>query len=348
MMAVIGFASYMVKGYVDRYFLFDIRTEIRYEEKVTTPLPAIVFCLESLWQVSTYCYKDKSFVNDTPCNKSTTQSTSLQYYNSMNAQWKAAKYIGDGCHVINDIGYLNLTSTSALLTKFQAPNTMGDKVYVYTLSVTEYQTRGKKIPFLTDNLKTVPAGKHEIYAFETEISRLKYPYPADCTNQKLSPNPLSKSYSPSSCLENCFMNELLRECGDIPDIYHEYYRKVERPLTNMSNDDTRNCLFGKLFDFNQVNCDCPLSCSEMEYKTRVDTYQSLQDNNTWNINILLEDSKVTIIRQVPDYTIEELLGSIGGIIGLAVGASSLSMMEFVVYFGLNIVRKVHLNSLRTQ
>ena len=44
-----------------------------------------------------------------------------------------------------------------------------------------------------------------------------------------------------------------------------------------------------------------------------------------------EDSHATKITQVAAYTLEDTLGAVGGILGLTVGASNLSVVEMIVY-----------------
>ena len=88
-------------------------------------------------------------------------------------------------------------------------------------------------------------------------------------------------------------------------------------------------------------CDCPISCEQTEYKTRVEKVKDFLDSSTWDISIYNGDRKVTVIQQVADYTIEDMLGAIGGILGLAIGASSLSVVELCVYSVMFVVRKIY-------
>ena len=49
---------------------------------------------------------------------------------------------------------------------------------------------------------------------------------------------------------------------------------------------------------------------------------------------------MTDIGQVSDYTISDMLVNMGGILGLTIGASSLSVVELCVFFVLFILRKI--------
>ena len=118
------------------------------------------------------------------------------------------------------------------------------------------------------------------------------------------------------------------------------------------------------------SCDCPLQCLETQYKTRVQTIpqkkeEKIQEEKTeeeeifgvdmfeeelyyesretieWQIEIKNEDTKVTNIIQVPDYTLSDCLGAVGGILGLAIGASSLSLVELILYFVMHVIWKMY-------
>ena len=43
---------------------------------------------------------------------------------------------------------------------------------------------------------------------------------------------------------------------------------------------------------------------------------------------------------MPDYTLEDFLGAMGGMVGLCVGASILSVIELIVYSILSIMNKL--------
>ena len=92
--------------------------------------------------------------------------------------------------------------------------------------------------------------------------------------------------------------------------------------------------------FNRSKCNCQLSCTETKFKIRKETYHT-HNTSKWFMYFNNEDNKVTIISQVPSYTLEDVLGAVGGILGLAIGASSLSVIEIVVYCALFVVSMVY-------
>ena len=134
------------------------------------------------------------------------------------------------------------------------------------------------------------------------------------------------------------------KCGDVPQFWQRYNSLETRPFSNITHKDQWECFYHVFIEANwkqgNANCDCPLPCTEMEYKANVISNGNFTTNE-WFINMRAEDQRVREIIEVPDYTLEECLGATGGILGLAIGASSLSVVELVVYFVLRIVRKVY-------
>ena len=53
------------------------------------------------------------------------------------------------------------------------------------------------------------------------------------------------------------------------------------------------------------------------------------------------NKRVTQIREVADYPLEDFLGSLGGILGLALGISILSVAEVCLYLTLLALSKIY-------
>ena len=88
-----------------------------------------------------------------------------------------------------------------------------------------------------------------------------------------------------------------------------------------------------------LRCQCPPACKVVSYKSQ--SKKMGKDNEDWAIFISYAPTrKETLIKQVPDFTMEEFLGAFGGIVGLCVGASLLSVIELLLYIILYIVKKI--------
>ena len=136
----------------------------------------------------------------------------------------------------------------------------------------------------------------------------------------------------------------MAEYGDVPYYWKKYTAQEARPFLNNTYKDKQEC-FKSVRNYMMKNfdkdCSCPLACKETQFKAHYETMEKDKDSEFWFFNVYNEDTKVTNIVEVPDYTIEDLLGAVGGILGLTIGASSLSIIELIVYFAMSIVRKIY-------
>ena len=111
---------------------------------------------------------------------------------------------------------------------------------------------------------------------------------------------------------------------------------------SMTDEDRRSCFLRVFSRYTQgKKCDCPLACEQEEYQIGVERVKEYSDSKSWDIYIRNAESRVTYIYEVQDYTLEDMLGAIGGILGLTIGASSLSVVEVCVYSVMFIVRKIY-------
>ena len=149
---------------------------------------------------------------------------------------------------------------------------------------------------------------------------------------------------------------MMRECGHVPDIAKKYVNstlfnnatiftlsKQFRTLFNLKDiyDVHRICMAKVRYDRNiRSKCNCPPGCMETKFKVRTETSEKF-NTSEWRIFFNNEEEKITKISQVPSYTLEDVLGAVGGILGLAIGASSLSVVEVIVYCGLFIASLIY-------
>ena len=103
MIAVTGFAIYMIYRYMSRYLAFEVRTEIRYNEHFITSLPVMLFCLSSMMTRKNSCYYG-TLSDGTPCNFDTRNTSALEMLNHTSGERSVLKDLGNHCHVFNENG----------------------------------------------------------------------------------------------------------------------------------------------------------------------------------------------------------------------------------------------------
>ena len=166
------------------------------------------------------------------------------------------------------------------------------------------------------------------------------PYPSNCSSRKTL---FSHVYTVVSCEEECLFKEVYQTCGDVPDIWRKH---LESPVKSYQGEEYLNqtaCIWHMINMYLNgefsLRCQCLTACKVVSYKAEVKRVGESK-HNEWGFFISYAPSrKETHIKQVPDYTLEEFLGAFGGILGLCVGASLLSVIEILLYITLHIVKQ---------
>ena len=339
---VMGFAIYMVNGYVQKYLRYEWRTEIRYVETQTILQPVVVFCsssLKTVWR----CYKNIDFQTNRSCSIHTRKYQRLEYINYTAEKYVSGKSFGRICSSINADKSIKLGDTEFLITSFMSYSSGSrDNLMIFLYGHDEFHGKRANFPHFFESYTILQPGNYELQISNTQIERLPYPYSPNCSTR---PNTLTSSFTHSSCLQLCQWNRMYQKCGDVPDFAQLYFKKTLQNDSITNYHTIRGCLYRVWKSYDESKCDCPFACSGAKYKTRIKAGIVEDGNNsklwtTWTVKILNEDSHVTQITQVASYTLEDALGAVGGILGLTVGASSLSFLEVTVYCVLFIASMV--------
>ncbi|XP_046846681.1 acid-sensing ion channel 4-A-like [Xenia sp. Carnegie-2017] len=199
-----------------------------------------------------------------------------------------------------------------------------------------------ELPLVSGLGFAVMPGSH-VYASITRqrTISLKSPYKTMCEDKKL---PGVKKYTIAACYEVCKQNYIAKSCKCQP----YYMRDIKYKSCNVK--EYINCVF-PLEEIHSISldykCECSESCDSMKYdpylsygsfpnfasaalySTSENTTLETFRRNLLAIDIFYEDLNYKVLRQDPAYTLQSLLGEIGGLMGLFLGASILTMMEFV-------------------
>ena len=337
-LAVLILAGYMTNSYLARYFKKDIRTEIRYVDLPVTHLPAIkvffkygnghnchkgmIFNIKSDSLRS--CVKPVEFKVGTPNGP----SQSYQEHVTVNAnetyvdKGRGKKFTitiphVDDAHVDDPI---SLVFQSAEELRHQKMSTF---ITQYSSSIDLYK------------------GEYDITVEKETIERLPAPYPSKCSSKK---NLFSDVYTVASCEEECLFNKLYQTCGDVPDAWKTHLHSPAQPYQGHEFLNQAACIWHLMDMYGNgelsLGCQCPSACKVVSYKKYIKP-NKMAEVRGWNILLSYSPSRIeTRIKEVPDFTLEEFLGAFGGIVGLCVGASLLSVIELLVYTTLYIVKKM--------
>ena len=168
---------------------------------------------------------------------------------------------------------------------------------------------------------------------KTDIRRLRSPYPTNCTEEE-DANELSSKYTKASCKESCVVSRMIDQCGDEIDRFKKYYKRSYNASFDSKYSSVEECLQDMVLQAqirNFVDCACNLQCHEIKYKVRDVGLPRIKGTGDWRFYIYYEDREVKTVSQVPAYPLDDLLGALGGILGLFIGMSILSGVQIVIF-----------------
>ena len=193
---------------------------------------------------------------------------------------------------------------------------------------------------------------------KVKFSRAKFPYPSKCTNDESQQlNFYPGNYTQQGCLGTKFNHDNYLKCGYVSDSIKPYfpfenYRKVEFNQT---------CLESLKFDPSSTSCNMPCYEVRFEIKAQSETRWPLEPklsrlretvSNIFKFNVSNEYiyshfGKVLIAydaldvvhyEEKPKYNTQKVLSDFGGLIGIYLGASLISMVEIFIVCGRLLVK----------
>ncbi|XP_066930524.1 acid-sensing ion channel 5-like [Clytia hemisphaerica] len=217
-----------------------------------------------------------------------------------------------------------------------------------------------------DRLELTPGVETRIELSKKMFLRLPEPYPSNCRTDNAFMDITKRwSYTRTSCLELCYNRQGLKECGDvlqprfrclIPDWMYQKYKQ------NRTVADINACYFTLFQNFDLSNneiCDCPSACSEVIYSRRVHTVpmnekQIFQQLDYYDVNVgdqqKFKESLFVfsfyyprlgfeLVSEKPAYVLSDVANDFGGLLGLCIGASIMSLFELIIIFCLSVFPK---------
>ncbi|KAK3753639.1 hypothetical protein QZH41_014750 [Actinostola sp. cb2023] len=209
-------------------------------------------------------------------------------------------------------------------------------------------------------------GTHTFVALrERKIKNLPKPYRTNCSSPDLSfAKTYNSSYSVFACMGQCFTEYVVEVCHCQP-----LFKTISSRIEVCSMKETFECIFPKLFGrlsekVAECSYNCPEPCNYSKYEVKlsyasaiansftrnlealilsktdeeklqpfinmsVKERQEYLSNNVVSLDVYFEEIGYDLVEQQPAITSTTLLGTIGGYLGLFLGMSVLTMLEFV-------------------
>ena len=199
--------------------------------------------------------------------------------------------------------------------------------------------------------------------------RLPHPFKSDCTDgENLENYSNTEGYSVTSCRRVCRLLKLIETCGIVNSrtfqgVPQKLLKKYEINVKNASELQeveekwTRcwNSELPKSFQ-NPGNCNCPPACAEVRYKFEPLKVRRLQVNEVSRfgrgekvitIYAHYDAMEYIVWEEVPAYSLEQMIAEFGGLLGLLIGASFISILELLAFAWLSFLQCI-LNRIYTK
>ncbi|KAK5646215.1 hypothetical protein RI129_004679 [Pyrocoelia pectoralis] len=161
-----------------------------------------------------------------------------------------------------------------------------------------------------------------------------------------------RSYSNNNCRMECLANKTLKECGCVP-----FYcpKANDTPICLAANESCVSIvkeLFEQITE-NEDSCKCKPTCFQVEYD-KVMSYGEITDkfqrkgylkkktidyirDNIIVVHVFYEITEFSRFTKQEVYGISDMISSVGGILGLFLGFSLLSIVEIVYHLSLKLI-----------
>ena len=332
--------------FAQTYLSYPHRTLVSYQERQTLELPVITFCLDSTFTGAFHCYRNKSFSSFYPCKVNMVEGDMYYYLPGMQ-EWIELSKTDDGCFVFGAEKSIYMAPMKEFaLFEFdtQSYDHLVDNLIISYFAPDEYKNHKENVYLSQYNTKLrLGNGVHEVKLQQNEIYRLKAPYQSNCSSEG---NVFSNIGTPSSRQETCGLNYMYAECGVVVDAWQKYAPQTEMTYNTTKYDSREDCLdkVTLLIQRKAIpNCPNIQSCSEVLYSEDYHYYVTESgkvSNNTVQIIFYFKSPFVTYMEEIPDFTFSDFLGAFGGLAGVCLGVSFVSVLELIVYTVLVIGRRV--------
>ena len=210
------------------------------------------------------------------------------------------------------------------------------KNYAKWVEVSLHQHDEFPFPFL-DGIVISPGFSTYIALKKRTILRRQSPYRSDCTLGKKEHLLFPGKHTLENCQVTCYIEESINSCktGTLPWESFVYVSKVNKPklLKNAIDFVEGKCLYNDNSSLLALlaRCNCRVPCNEVKFEKMLSFMKTGYDKLS-EVNIYFHDLSNEIVTETPVWSFTKLLSDIGGMTGIWLGASVLSIIEMFILF----------------
>lgn len=362
---------YVVYRLVSKYLRFEIYTEISQMVTSHNYFPAITFCDYNLLMATYFAYcgvssGDKHNHIHVPCQvTASNKKNTIKNILNNTKEWSNGKFHVTQCfswgsrQCANDTFLKSLSkhnhacftwnynsdfydAYSHAYIQFSA-NKTADFQHSYIVALV-HDPRIEELD-MTNRVILEPAKTYELRIAKTVMKRLPSPYPSKCTDKK--PNDIFPGkYTRRTCLESINYVNMFKKCGDVLDHHKEYIPAdiVRQYKRNETIKNIMSCVHK--FSKTQVEMtdDCPFPCEEMELQTMASFHEMSGkkdgENSIYRVDIQYQNvDSYRVVEEKMLFSWDQVIGEVGGLLGLVIGASFISFIEILAYLYLCCIQR---------
>ena len=362
------FSAIVIRGLAIKYLQYEVYTEFRYHVTHENLFPAVTICEATLLHDAyrSYCGVSprikQSFYNITCPHKTSKLAVTIaehenKYWTnglfnvtkcytwggtmcSNNKYFKSLKRFNNSCITWNFNGDLSdMYSHVELGFSFNVPERLTADPSIIAV-IHDPNIEEVDIPNAVHLQSHV---SNDIKLDKTIVKRLPRPYPSNCINET-SDDIFPGKYSRHTCLDSNNYIEMFKTCGDTFDYAKQFVPRHIKKIfgRNRTIGDAERCIWAyRMTEAKKSTCTFP--CYEIEYDVRPVYGKRITHENTQTFDVQIQYNKVDtykIIEEKALYSSEQLACEIGGLIGLLLGASLISMIEIFAYVFLMIYNRI--------
>ena len=345
---MLGYFFYNANGLLVQYLSNGVIVNNEIVDVVEVKLPAVTVCDGDIFPCAGVMYKNeslssscegKNFHELTNLFKKSAHcydTNKMKFTNSCNQTFSASH---PGCVTFNPLQTIRQrVPGSHLKALFVVAPTNKKSVYVFLHNINE-------VPSWVDHssYKLTSTGKYNVISKQRNIKRLGAPFKSNCS----STDDLKQGgfpYSKSLCHNSCYARDMFDACGTVTDFWKQYLASFKNKTDVQSKSSKeierdKKCLGDFVFDTGaRQPCKCINLCQETQY--HVELKKFIMTNKYTYLTVYSEDLQISTTTELAAYDSTRFLADMGGLIGLLIGMSLLSVFEVIVCLALYAFEKL--------
>ena len=187
--------------------------------------------------------------------------------------------------------------------------------------------------------KIIANGIHDVIVTRTDFKRLTAPYRSNCSTPTF--NSSMFPYSGSLCHQKCVARNMFDTFGTVGDNWWKYlprsiYENHTYPNNkNITDEEMRKQIKAYLYDYHSP-CNCIVPCKETLYEATIKQTSAFYKDMI-ALTLYFDKLEITRSSEMEAYDSTRFMADIGGLVGLLIGMSMLSVVEVCVCFALYLV-----------